>query len=274
MRILILLLFLPSISTLGSPWPHLSNPKIASGDHSSQGPYSRNVSYSHSGTVLLDVQPVYTPYTNSSPIEAYGVHCQSGSKYPGYERPFSSCTWDKSSGQHSPKMTGKCQTIAGSWRLTPDSNCSTSYSWGNHSGAGPGGECVMFGIYYSPATIATPMGAINATTAANSGNAFCQKPLPPNITCDISLTDSVLDHGLMTTTGSHTTSVSGEISCGEAPIVEIVGGNDISLGNGVSTKLDIKTLGSKQIVIYSNMTTVNAEAGDYIASRVVTVSPW
>ncbi|MES3574238.1 hypothetical protein [Enterobacter cloacae] len=121
----------------------------------------------------------------------------------------------------------------------------------------------------------TPMGAMDATTAANSGNRFCVKPLPPATKCDLQLNDTILDHGVLTPNASSTASVTGVIDCGRKPVVEFVGGADYTIAPGVNGALNanVDTTLNK-ITINSRVTTVNASGGDYSASKVITVSPW
>ncbi|HED6270795.1 TPA: hypothetical protein R5X29_001890 [Enterobacter sichuanensis] len=136
------------------------------------------------------------------------------------------------------------------------------------------GECVLFGIMVG-GILHTPMGAMDATTAANSGNRFCVKPLPPATKCDIQLNDTVLDHGVLTPNASSTASVSGVIECGQKPVVEFVGGADFMVAPGVNASLNanVETTSNK-IIVNSRLTTVNASGGDYSVSKVITVSPW
>jgi hypothetical protein len=121
----------------------------------------------------------------------------------------------------------------------------------------------------------TPMGVIDATTAANSGNRFCVKPLPPAIKCDLQLKDTILDHGVLTSNESSDASVTGVIDCGRKPVVEFLGGADYTIAPGVNGALNanVDTTLNK-ITINSRVTTVNARGGDYSASKVIIVSPW
>lgn len=119
------------------------------------------------------------------------------------------------------------------------------------------------------------MGAMDATTAANSGNRFCVKPLPPATKCDIQLNDTVLDHGVLTLNASSSASVSGVIECGQKPVVEFVGGADFLIAPGVNASLNANVeTASNKIKINSRLTITNANGGDYSVSKVITVSPW
>lgn len=256
-------------------WPSLSDPEITSCSNQNTT-CAGSVYYKHSGTVFLD-QPelIKPPNVTSRNIRAYGIHCESGSKLPGYERPFSSCHWDVTSvSTHAPVTRDCTRESTASWELSPSSTCTTNLTWGGHSGAGPGGECVLFGIMVG-GMLHTPMGAMDAHTAANSGNRFCVKPLPPATKCDIQLNDTVLDHGVLTPNASSTASVSGVIECGQKPVVEFVGGADFMVAPGVNASLNanVETTSNK-IIVNSRLTTANASGGDYSVSKVITVSPW
>lgn len=257
-------------------WPSLSDPEITFCSDQNSG-CSNNVLYKHGGTVFLE-QPelIKPPNVTSMNIKAYGIHCASGSKLPGYERPFHGCRWDTNpeSKSHAPKTYNCMRASLSRWDLSTSSTCATDLTWGAHIGAGPGGECVLFGIIVGN-ILHTPMGAMDATTAANSGNRFCVKPLPPATKCDIQLNDTVLDHGVLTPNASSTASVSGVIQCGKKPVVEFVGGADFMVAPGINASLNAKVnTTSNQIIISSRLTTSNAKGGDYNVSKVITVSPW
>lgn len=255
-------------------WPSLSDPVITS-CRNQNTTCDRSVFYKHSGTVFLDQPELIKPPNMSSRIRAYGIHCASGSKLPGYERPFSSCIWDTASVSTHAPVTRDCNRgSTASWELSPSSTCTTNLTWGGHDGAGPGGECVLFGIMVG-GLLHTPMGAMDATTAANSGNRFCVKPLPPATKCDLQLKDTILDHGVLTPNESSSASVTGVIECGQKPVVEFVGGADFTIAPGVNAALNanVDTTLNK-ITINSRVTTVNASGGNYSASKVITVSPW
>ncbi|MEG4678886.1 hypothetical protein UXO62_01415 [Enterobacter cloacae] len=256
-------------------WPSISDPAITGCSDQNYG-CANSVFYKHSGTVMLE-QPVLInpPNTSSLTIRAYGIHCQTGSKMPGFEAPFGGCGWDISTRNTHAPVTGNCTlSSAGSWELKASSTCATDLTWGGHGGAGPGGECVMFGIMVG-SVLYTPMGTMDALTAANSGNRFCVKPLPPATKCELQLNDTILDHGVLPPAGSSTANVTGSIECGQKPVVEFVGGADFTIAPGVNAALNanVDTTLNK-ITINSRVTTVNASGGNYSASKVITVSPW
>lgn len=255
-------------------WPSLSEPVITSCIAQNTTCHTA-VYYQHNGTVFLEQPELIKPppFLTNRAIRTYGIHCNSGSKIPGYEMPFSSCSWDVSS-VHAPNATNCILESTTSWKLSTSSTCTTVLKWGGHSGAGPGGECVLFGIMEG-IVLHTPMGTMDATTAANSGNRFCVKPLPPATKCDLQLNDTTLDHGSLTPNGSSTASVTGVIECGQKPVVDFVGGADFIIAPGINVALNANVdTASNKISINSRLTTTNASGGDYSISKVITVSPW
>ncbi|MEI9746128.1 hypothetical protein, partial [Enterobacter ludwigii] len=146
-------------------WPSLSDPVITSCGGVG---CTSVVIYKHNGTVFLE-QPelIKPPRVTTLTIRAYGIHCSFGSRLPGYEEPFSSCYWDTSD-THAPVTRNCMRESTTRWDLSTSSACTTDLTWGGHGGAGPGGECVLFGIMVG-SLLHTPMGAMDATTAANSG---------------------------------------------------------------------------------------------------------
>lgn len=277
--ILLLLMSVVGYDAHAVKWPSISDPFIRSCEDQNQNTScDKMVYYRHGGTVMLE-QPELIKPPNKQDVEIfpYGIHCGRGSNLPGYESPFADCYWDEQIryGTHAPRLNSPCLRVTyTSWELRGSSTCATDLNWGGHSGAGPGGECVLFGVMVG-SLLYTPMGAMDATTAANAGNRFCVKPLPPAIKCELKLNDTILDHGVLPPNGSSTASVTGVIECGQKPIVEFVGGDDFMIAPGINGKLnaDVDTV-NKIIKLNSLVTTVNAKGGSYSASKVVTVTPW
>ncbi|WP_163333699.1 hypothetical protein [Enterobacter bugandensis] len=253
----------------------MSEPQIASCENTSKGFCDYLVYYKHNGTVFIDQPEITKPPRNAQqhPVGAYGIHCESGSTVPGYEEKFWNCSWVKSSG-HAPK-TEKCGlALFEGWKLSRDSTCNTTSSWGPHSGAGPGGECVLFGLL-DQGLLYTPMGIFDALSTANSGNHNCIKPLPPSAKCELRLNNTLIDHGTMPANGSSSVSITGEIDCGKNPVVEFIGGNEINMASGVKTTLNANIEPSSNLItINSHMTTFNATGGDYSTEKIITISPW
>ncbi|MFP2166581.1 hypothetical protein ACLEYI_16665 [Enterobacter ludwigii] len=257
-------------------WPSISDPVILFCNNEYGEICNDNVNYKHNGTVFLEQPEIAKPPTSTSlVIRAYGIHCGYGSKVPGYEKPFSQCNWDTQSySTHAPFTSNCTRAATDRWDLSTSSTCNTDLIWGGHRGAGPGGECVLFGIMVG-SILYTPMGAMHANSVANAGNRFCVKPLPPATKCDMQLNDTILDHGVLTPNGSSRASVAGVIDCGQKPVVEFVGGADYTIAPGVNGALNanVDTTLNK-IIINSRVTTTIASGGDYSASKTITVSPW
>ncbi|MCP1107091.1 hypothetical protein M6G53_17100 [Serratia nevei] len=235
-----------------------------------------NVSYAGRSTLMDIGQPISPPdVSGSKDVITYGIHCSDGDKKQGIA--YTGCFWIMD-GSHSPRVSERCMLKnTASWELDESSTCGTVSSWGTHSGAGPGGECVLFaqrksGSYIS--SVATPMGEISALTAANSGNAYCIKPTAPNVRCDISL-PATLDHGVLLVGSSDSRFIDGVVDCGATPVVTVVGTKDLVLAPGVKTRVAATMLSRTQVRVQSDMTVDrSANAGKYSAAIVVAVSPY
>lgn len=274
MKILALMFYavlsLPWAACYAVSWPQVTNPRITQCE-TGISPCSSLVYYAHDGTSFADVQPVI-PAPRTGQVLAYGVHCDAGSRIPGHEQGFSGCDWAMPS-MHAPIVSSCSVSDVRTWRLSP-SACNSTTIWGGHIGAGPGGECVLFGILDN-GILYTPHGVISASEAANGGNRFCVKPLPPSVQCELRLNDTVLDHGVMAPSATSEVSVQGTVDCGLKPVVEVVGGTDLPLGPGVSAIINTSVDNdSRTLRVRSQLTTVNAKAQEYSGSRVITVSPW
>jgi hypothetical protein len=131
----------------------------------------------------------------------------------------------------------------------------------------------MFG-YMSGENLYTPYGVISALSAANGGDRFCQKPLPPGVTCDIQLPNPVLDHGVMVPTARSVRKINGTVDCGANPKITFVGGGDLNIAAGIHTKLTALLTNESRLEISSDLTTTNAPAGEHQGSTILVVSPW
>lgn len=231
---------------------------------------SSKVYYSGTSDIFDIGVPTARPTVGVTKVEAVGVHCSWGDAASGV--PFSNCTWATSG--HAPSTTN-CNIVAGSnWVLTADSTCNISAVWGTHSGAGPGGECVVFGIRLSTTAVLTPQGILDPLTAANAGNSICIKPLPPSTVCEVYL-PLVIDHGTIVPGTRDTTYIDGLVNCGESPAVSVVGLTDLTLAPGISTKISTSMSSKTDLRIQSDMNvTSSAVPGDYSASIIVAVSPY
>jgi hypothetical protein len=232
--------------------------------------------YASGGTRLVDVVPLGPPDPRfGTRLVAIGVHCSAGTQLQP-PRPFTSCSYDEGPA-HSPSLSNCHLRSTASWELTPDSTCSTTTAWGTHRGAGPGGECVLFiqegGVINPRGTVTSIYGSATAEVVANSGNAFCQKPLPPNVTCDV-LLPATIDHGTVGPNSSSSVSIEGQLSCGANPVVSFLGGDRLALAPGVTTNLTASVVGAGRIQITSDLVSLGGETGYHSASTVIVVSPY
>lgn len=273
---LIILLGVFATESNATPWPYVNNPRItACGNSVTEGACAQRVEYASDGVIFYDIVPSVPPAQNlGTRIGAFGMHCATGSSLEG--RPFAGCFWVRPHTRHNPVMVGKCELKnRDSWELTADSTCTTG-AWGRHSGAGPGGECVIFaqdGPASGVTTLYTPFGVLDADTVANSGNRFCQKALPPGVTCDLIMPESI-DHGSMPTRGNGSVTVRGSVDCGTNPVVTIVGGGEVDVGVGVKSRISTRLLSDTTVALTSDLTVTDAAPGEYRGAFVVRVSPY
>jgi hypothetical protein len=115
---------------------------------------------------------------------------------------------------------------------------------------------------------------INAYSAANGGDRFCQKPLPPGVACDIQLPNPLLDHGVMVPTARSVRKINGTVDCGTKPKITFVGGDELNIAAGIHTKLTALLTNESRLEISSELTTTNAAAGEHQGSTTLIVSPW
>lgn len=240
------------------------------------GPCSLLVTYKGS-TVLADVAAAEPPNPvdpDDLALVAIGVHCNHGNALLGV--PFSGCDF-REGNEHAPVVANCTLKSVSSWELTASSTCNLRVStWGIHQGAGPGGECVLF-VQARNGQASGWARSIHGTVApdvvANSGNAFCQKPLPPDVTCAVLLPDSI-DHGTISPNSQNTASIEGDIDCGNKPVITFAGGRRITLAPGVTTELTAHVLGGGRVKITSDLIAVNGEAGYHSAATVILISPY
>jgi hypothetical protein len=129
-------------------------------------------------------------------------------------------------------------------------------------------------IYEGGRDIVTPFGIFSADQVANSGNRFCIKPLPPNVTCEVTL-PPLIDHGRINTGAMDSKIINGSVNCGTSPVVTVVGSPLVSLGEGVSTKISTTMSSPTDVRIQSDMTIEStAKPGLYLGVIIVSVSPY
>ncbi|OJT44269.1 hypothetical protein [Serratia plymuthica] len=257
--------------------PVLVNPRIS--ECSWQwvgGDCSARVAYASDGTMLADVAELAPPVPGSGrTLVTIGLHCSFGSSLSGSA--FSSCEF-RDDGMHAPRVNNCFLVSESSWELTPSSTCELlNNTWSAHSGAGPGGECVLFvqsgQVRSGSQTVSTINGLLTANAIANSGSVYCQKPLPPNVSCDISLSPT-LDHGVIGPDTHSVVDLEGTVNCGAKPVITILGGSKVQLAPGVTTELTTQLLGTDRVRLTSALDAINAEPGDHSGSVVVLASPY
>lgn len=271
LRLTLFLLFLLPSTSQSVMLPVIQNPRI----ESCTGPScTSGVRYASDGTTMNDLLTSTPPtWLTKKTLAFVGIHCGKGNSLTG--TPFSQCEWYSAGLGHAPKILTKCELLStDSWDLTKDSTCVTETNWGVHNGAGPGGECLMLthDAVYTSASIPTPWGNLDATTVANAGSHFCQKMLPPNITCDIRL-PGIIDHGEVGQHAVSEASIHGTVQCGDAPVISVIGGSKITLGSGVTTEIDIVNDRSS-VTLTSKLRTENAVASKYNGAVIVVASPY
>lgn len=256
-------------------WPAVSDLRITrcQGGTPAVAYCSQNVYYRASGvTTMVEAPDRSDPGpADTEKVTLFGIHCSNKVTQ------FSGCYWD-SDLDHRPSTFGSCLTTSkSSWEITSSSKCGySSNEFGSHSGATPGGECLVFGKASNrmPPTISTPWGELSAETVANSGSTYCIKPLAPNATCEISIPgDGVIYHSNITPSQQDVRYLYGDLNCGDKPKMTIVGGGNLTLGKGVTVSLSADVYKATQLILRSTLNTNNAEPGEYRAAVVIVASP-
>jgi hypothetical protein len=272
MRILLCcLLFVPSLGW-GLMYPVMTSMDITRCKTNPSFVGECNTDVYYRGTAeLLDIAPVVAAPSASQDIQPYGIHCGTGDA--ASNTPYSACSWTQ--GIHVPLLTGPCRMErGGSWELTATSTCTINGFWGGHLGAAPGGECVIFGVLFAGNYLQTPYGYLTAEVVANAGSAQCVKPLPPDVVCDVSLPGEI-SHGDLLVGASGIAYVDGTVDCGSTPVVTVIGGTDLTLAAGVSTRVTTTVSNATALRVQSDMTVdASATPGNYSAAIVIAVSPY
>lgn len=267
--------------------PVLTNPRIEScktmvGSINPGQECSSSVIYDWGPSVLIDMPEIGRPDPHGgTELRAVGLHCQHGSMLIGV--PFSQCSWVHSEPNgshalsHAPRLSNCRLESTESWQLDRSSTCDVATintEW-THSGAGPGGECVVFAQTKSvtKGLVWSIHGQLDPNIVANSGNRFCQKPIPPAIGCHV-LLPSVIDHGTLGPNDQSVVTVRGDIDCGDRPQIRVVPGNEVKLAPGVVTEISVRMSTPTLLEMTSNLRTVGGTPGAHMASVVVVVSPY
>lgn len=247
LRIVIMMLITASCTCNAILYPVMTEVHITSCSNNEEGYCNKNVAYSGK-MEMLEIGLIDSPRTNEGGgryVEAYGIHCDKGDA--SKQIPYSGCSWTNIG--HSPDMRG-CwfdPNKGNTWELK--GTCSIDQNWGLHSGASPGGECVMFGEYNLAGygrLFETPFGILDATTVANGGSQYCIKATAPDVTCKVSL-PPVLDHGVILTGMSDTRSIYGSVDCGDTVVVTVVGPTEIKFAPGVQTTVTPVLMSKNQL---------------------------
>ncbi|MFI8416183.1 hypothetical protein ACQKDS_06950 [Serratia sp. NPDC078593] len=256
----------------GVRWPALSDLMVLSCEGVN---CTTRVKYLPGPVVFTEIDAPMSSNVPSTKIVPYGMHCNEGTMATGFRR----CNWIDDD-VHRPVLVGKCEVTDGyGWELTPDSGCEVSTnSYGLHNGAGPGGECVVFGkktiVNTTGSYLETPWGALNAEVVANSGRTYCVKAdSPPPLGCHITLSSPTIDHGAITNNSEDIRQITASLRCGVNPKVKVFGPSLIKLGNGVTTEITVTRVSDSEASIVSTLRTINADPGAYQSSFVVVVSP-
>ncbi|CAI2020573.1 Uncharacterised protein [Serratia proteamaculans] len=268
----LLLLAEPCLSV---PHPALINPVITSCNPGDEGTCSNLVRFSIDGVELLDYVALGPPNPSKSrKLAAMSIHCAKGSGPQG--RPFSGCVWSGEANGHAPGIRN-CELVSvGGWELTPTSTCIPAIATWVHQGADVGGECVVFVQTPYPAgdtPIHTIFGLKTATELANSGIAYCQKPLPPDAKCTIDVPPTI-DHGTIAPSAHSVVSVDGTVDCGARPVIKVLGGGVLDLAPGVTAVLTASLPSSDRVVLTSTLETNGGTPGAHASAAIVIVSPY
>lgn len=268
--------------------PVLTNPRIVScetmpaGTTSPGSPCSWRVIYDWGPSVLLDMPEMGRPDPDGgTELRAVGIHCSYGNMLTGV--PFRECVWVTSEPNspynlgHAPLLSNCHLKSTDSWELTRSSTCdvATIASGQHHSGAGPGGECILFAQRKSVArgNVWSIYGQIEPNSIANAGNRFCQKPIPPAIGCHLQL-PNIIDHGTVGPNAESVVTIRGNVDCGERPQIRVVPGNEVKLAPGVMTEISVRMPNPTLVEMTSNLRTLGGTPGAHTASVVVMVSPY
>lgn len=263
-------------------WPQVTDPRIVycepDGVGGKPSPCNMNVRYQIGGTEFIGISPAVPrpPANGSKQVIPYGIHCDSGSITTLSS--FSGCGWLNPAANHSPNLIGKCELKSmESWELTDDSTCAVATVYGKHTGAGPGGECVLFAPagqvpeIGTTSAINTPWGYLDANLVANSGERFCRKAAAPTPGCEVDL-DGRIDHGVIAPGEKSVRTIRGSIRCGSAPVARV--NRIVSLGKSVKADVFVKIETASTLVVTSSLTTETSTiAGEYFGNTIVTVMP-
>lgn len=282
MRLLLALLIATTPPTItAAQWPVLNSPRMVScGDSGgANSPCDIGQTYENNGVIFIDVgRGVGTPSSGpnvSTGVRPAGVRCAGGNAMTG-RLPFTSCFF-RYENYNRPQPTGKCELKnMDSWELTADSTCDVVRAWGGQQGAGPGAECIVFTNTTNSSqrsAVNTPWGVLSAEQVANSGGQYCNKSLPPNVTCELRL-PSLIDHGDVRVGELSKREDEGSIECGSSPKIDLLVNGDRDSG-GVRITATASVINKTTVRITSEISVgSNAVTGVHSATYVFVASPY
>ncbi len=225
--------------------------------------YQANIQASMYNAPVEIVRPLGGP-------RAYAVTCRSGNKSAG----FNGCDWTARAPTHPNcrfKRYGTDMVDAFDWDLGPECNSGWSTTYGPHSGAGPGFECLVVGILQGQG-LHTPWGVLSAQQMANSNSPFCMRPKSwPMDKCTMKpLHDFTFTLG---TTGNSRQGYVVGVDCKSSFVVRVEGGATFTLGPGVTGTLTFQNMWDRMYVD-ARLEAENAKPGTYRASKVIVLEPY
>lgn len=221
---------------------------------------------------------IQTSYYNA-PVEivrpsgvprAYSVTCKEGSQWDS----FKGCSWTGRAPTHPNcrfARSGTAMVDAYDWDLGPECVSGWSTTYGPHSGAGPGFECLVVGILHG-GVLYTPWGVLSAQQMANSNSHFCMRPKTwPMDKCTMKpLQDFTFTLG---TTGADRGGYTVGVDCKSSFKVRVEGGDTFTLGPGVTGNLSFQNMWDRMYVS-ARVEAENAKPGTYRASKVIVLEPY
>ena len=264
----LLLYFSASTPARAIIWPTIDDIRITECELGPEGPCSNSLYYSGKVEMREQGEPSVPVRPAKSRLEIVGIHCY----YGGNGKPLRTCSWWNIPSHH-PMMITPCNFADDlHWDIKDATQCTFETRWGPHTGAGPGGECVMAGVLpQGKGLLYTPWGALDATVVANTGARNCAQPMAPEEGCSVGTLQSLI-HGALGPTANDIRTTYTSVSCGLSPKVTIVGGSTLNLGPGVSTTLTAK-IEEQRLAVRSDLTITGAKPGSYSGQAIIMVSP-
>ena len=262
-RLTCILLTTITMPTHAIPWPTVTEMRILECNSTVEnGPCSGQIVRAVSQ--ILERGAVQTQLSYPGRVVGAAIHCGSGNALTGV--PFSDCSW-----RH---RVGKCENaLTVSWEGLRLRDCNIGSSKYEHTGAGPGGECALWGVVQKSGLLETPYGVYDATDTANSGSANCIKSTPPDLRCEIGMLDN-LDFGTVSKVGTYRKQVETNIDCGDHPVVSVSGPAKIELAPGVRVSLKASIVKDGMVTVDGELDVGDLTPGLATATSIIVVSPY